>query len=93
MPLIRRVPKRGFSNEAFRIKYAIVNVGDLERFDSGTVIDEKLLRAENVVRGNVAGVKVLSDGALTKKLTVKAMKISGAAREKIEKAGGSVTLE
>ena len=93
MPLIRRVPKRGFSNEAFRTKYAIVNLADLEQFAAGTEINEAFLREKNLIRGNVDGVKVLANGTLTKKLSITATKVSASAREKIEKAGGSVTLK
>ena len=93
MPLIRRVPKRGFNNEAFRIKYAIINLGDLDRFDEGQTIDETLLRESGLIRGKVAGVKVLGDGELTKKLTIAARKVSASAREKIERAGGTITLQ
>jgi large subunit ribosomal protein L15 len=93
MPLIRRVPKRGFSNEAFRTKYAIVNLADLEQFEAGTAINEALLRERNLVRGKVDGVKILGVGELTKKLAITATKVSASAKEKIEKAGGSVTLK
>ena len=93
MPLIRRVPKRGFSNEAFRTRYAIVNLADLELFDAGTAIDEALLRENNIIRGKVDGIKILGNGELTKKLSITADKVSAAAKEKIEKAGGSVTLK
>ena len=93
MPLIRRVPKRGFNNNAFKTRYAIVNLGDLERFDAGTSIDETMLRENGLVRGRVDGLKILADGELTKNLNVTAEKVSAIAREKIEKAGGSVTLK
>jgi large subunit ribosomal protein L15 len=92
MPLIRRVPKRGFNNAAFKIRYGIVNLSDLERFDAGTTIDEAALRQAGLVRGNIDGVKILGQGDITKKLTIAAHKFSGSAREKIEKAGGSITL-
>jgi large subunit ribosomal protein L15 len=92
MPLIRRVPKRGFNNAAFKTRYAIVNLSDLEGFDAGTAIDEAVLRAAGLVRGKIDGVKILGQGDLTKNLAVSADKFSGSAREKIEKAGGSATL-
>jgi large subunit ribosomal protein L15 len=92
MPLIRRVPKRGFNNAAFKTRYAVVNLSDLERFDAGTTIDEAALRAAGLVRGKIDGVKILGSGDLTKKLTIAAHKYSGSAKEKIEKAGGSATL-
>ena len=94
MPLIRRVPKRGFNNNAFKVRYSIVNLGDLEQFEAGSKIDEAVLRDKGLVRsGAGGGVKILGNGALTKKLSVTATRISAAAREKIEKAGGSVTLK
>ena len=93
MPLIRRVPKRGFNNAQFRTVYAIVNVADLEQFDAGSEIDENLLREKKIIRGNCDGLKILANGELTKKLSVTASKVSAGAKEKIEKAGGSVTLK
>jgi large subunit ribosomal protein L15 len=92
MPLIRRLPKRGFNNAAFHKNYAIVNLSDLASFKEGTVINEQLLREKNMLRGNGAGLKILGDGELKHALTIEADKISTSAREKIEKAGGSVTL-
>ena len=93
MPLIRRIPKRGFNNAQFRISYSIVNVGDLEQFDAGSTVDENLLREKKLIRGISDGLKVLSNGELSKKINITANKVSAAAREKIEKAGGSVTLK
>jgi large subunit ribosomal protein L15 len=93
MPLIRRIPKRGFSNEAFRRRFAIINVGDLERFEAGTAVDESVLRDAKLIRGNVDGLKVLANGELTKALNITASKVSAKAKEKIETAGGSVTLK
>ena len=93
MPLIRRIPKRGFNNAEFRTNYSIVNVGDLEQFDAGATVDESFLREKKVIRGISDGLKVLANGELTKSLNVTAKKISAAAKEKIEKAGGSVTLK
>jgi large subunit ribosomal protein L15 len=89
MPLHRRLPKRGFTN-IFKKDYAVVNVSDLERFDSGASIDEATLRQAGLVKGSHDGVKVLGDGELSKKLTVSATKFSKSAREIIEKAGGTV---
>jgi len=93
MPLIRRVPKRGFNNAAFKTRFAIVNLTDLERFEAGTTIDETFLREKKLIRGSFDGVKVLGNGELTKKLTVSVTKVSASAKEKIEKAGGSVTSQ
>ena len=92
MPLIRRLPKRGFNNAAFHKHYAVVNVSDLNAFKAGTVVNEQLLRESNLVRGHFAGIKILGEGELKHDLEVQADKISATAREKIEKAGGTVTL-
>ena len=92
MPLIRRLPKRGFNNAAFHKHYAVVNLSDLNAFEAGTVINEELLRESNLVRGHFAGIKILGDGELKHELQVQVDKISTTAREKIEKAGGTVTL-
>jgi large subunit ribosomal protein L15 len=87
MPLVRRVPKRGFTN-IFRREYAIVNVGQLERFPSGSEVTPEVLLAERVIAALHDGVKVLGDGALSRKLVVKAHKFSGKAQQAIEAAGG-----
>jgi large subunit ribosomal protein L15 len=92
MPLIRRLPKRGFNNAAFHKQYAVVNLSDLSAFEAGTVVNEQLLRESNLVRGHFAGIKVLGDGEVRHDLKVQVDKISATAREKIEKAGGTVTL-
>src|SRR5437763_16077738 len=64
MPLIRRLPKRGFNNAAFHKSYAIVNLNDLNRFDAGTDVNEQSLRESQMVRGHVAGLKILGNGQL-----------------------------
>lgn len=92
MPLIRRLPKRGFNNAAFHKNYAIVNLDALNNFKAGTTINEKLLRDAKLMRGNVVGLKILGGGELKHDLTIEADKVSASAREKIEKAGGTVTL-
>ena len=92
MPLIRRLPKRGFNNAAFHKHYAIVNLDDLNAFKAGTVVNEQLLRESNLVRGHFAGIKILGGGELKHGLTVEADKVSASARGKIEKAGGSIAL-
>jgi hypothetical protein len=92
MPLIRRLPKRGFNNAAFRKHYAIVNLDDLNEFKAGATVNEQLLRESNMVRGHFVGIKILGGGELKHGLTVEADKVSAAAREKIEKAGGTITL-
>jgi len=94
MPLIRRMPKRGFNNAAFRTNYAIVNVNDLDAvFETGAAVDEKSLREAGLIRGNFDGIKILGNGDISKKLNITATKVSASAREKIEKAGGSVTVK
>ncbi len=92
MPLIRRLPKRGFNNAAFHKNYAIVNLSDLSAFQEGSVVNEQLLRDSNLIRGHGAGLKILGGGELKHGLTVETDKISASAREKIEKAGGTVTM-
>lgn len=91
MPIYRRLPKRGFNNAAFGTVYETVNVGELDKaFADGAEVDESALRKIGLVSRGRDGVKVLGDGELTKKLTVRVDKVSASAREKIEKAGGSV---
>jgi large subunit ribosomal protein L15 len=92
MPLIRRLPKRGFNNASFHKNYAIINLEDLNSFDAGTVINEEMLRESKLIRGNVVGLKILGNGELKHALSIEAHKVSASAREKIEKAGGTVTL-
>ncbi len=91
MPLVRRIPKRGFNN-IFATKYAIINVSDLNKFTDGTVVDTELLVAAGLVKKVNDGVKVLGNGDLTAKVTVKAVKFSKSAIEKIEKAGGKAEV-
>jgi large subunit ribosomal protein L15 len=93
MPLIRRLPKRGFNNAAFHKTYAVVNLDDLNQFQAGSSINEQMLRESNLVRGKVAGLKILGRGELNHGLTIEADKVSDSAREKIEKAGGTVKLK
>src|SRR6187402_3584700 len=92
MPLIRRLPKRGFNNSAFHKRYAIVNLDDLNAFEAGTAVNEEMLRESKLVRGDFVGIKILGDGELKHGLKVEADKVSASAREKIEKAGGTITL-
>lgn len=91
MPLYRRIPKRGFTNR-FAKEYAKVNVADLNRFEDGTVVDFDLMLQSGLVKQVKDGVKVLGNGELEKKLTVKAEKFSKSAAEKIEKAGGKAEV-
>ena len=91
MPLYRRVPKKGFTN-IFRTEYATVNVGQLEVFDNGTVVTAAMLKEAKIIRKTLDGVKVLGNGELTKKLTVKAAKYTASAKEKIEAVGGTAEV-
>ena len=91
MPLYRRVPKRGFTN-VFGTDYATVNVERLEVFEDGAVVDAAALLEKKIIRKELDGVKVLGVGELTKKLTVKAAKFSGTAKEKIEAVGGKAEV-
>jgi large subunit ribosomal protein L15 len=90
MPLFRRLPKKGFSNERFRDVYEVVNVGDLNAFEDGSVVTEATLREKGLVNRTCDAVKILGTGDLSRKLTVEIKSLSASAREKIEKAGGSV---
>ena len=92
MPLQRRVPKRGFTN-IFATKYTTVNVGALERFEDGAVVDAQALIDAGLVKKVLDGVKVLGNGELTKKLTVNCAAFSASAKEKIEKAGGKAEVK
>jgi len=91
MPLYRRLPKRGFNNKWAK-EYAEVNVKDLNKFEDGTEVDINALLAAGLVGKQLDGLKVLGNGELTKKLTVKAEKFSKSAVEKIEKAGGKAEV-
>ena len=92
MPLIRRIPKRGFSNEAYKIYFAPVNLRDLERFDTDRVVDERTLREVGLVNGRWDGVKILGDGELTHKVSLKIHAISASARQRVEGLGGAIEL-
>jgi len=91
MPLVRRVPKRGFHNE-FALVVAAVNVGQLEIFDNGQDVGIEQLRHKGLVSGRFDQLKILGDGELTRKLKVSAHRFSASAKEKIEKAGGQVIV-
>jgi large subunit ribosomal protein L15 len=92
MPLHRRVPKRGFSNQPFRREFSYVNLGRLEAFDAGTIVTPELLVRQGVVKRIRGGLKVLADGDLTKALTVHAHRFSEKAKERIAALGGKVEL-
>ncbi len=89
LPLWRALPKRGFKN-VNHIEYAVVNVGDLERFDAGTVVTPALLKETGLVKKEYDGVKILGNGKLSKALTVQANKFSKSAEKAITEAGGKV---
>jgi large subunit ribosomal protein L15 len=91
MPLQRRLPKRGFHNP-FRTAYEVVNVGQLEAFAAGAEVTPEALRERRLLRRGSALLKILGEGALTRALTVRAHAVSGAARQKIEAAGGRVEI-
>lgn len=91
-PLFRRIPKRGFSNARFKTVYAIINLSDLNNFEDGAIVTLELLREMGLVKKELSGLKVLGNGELTKKITVKANKFSDTALEKIEKIGGKAEV-
>jgi large subunit ribosomal protein L15 len=92
MPLIRRLPKRGFNNARFAIRYIPVNLEALNRFDDGATVDAAALRALGLAQGPEKRIKILGDGELTRKLAVQAHAFSASARAKIEKLGGTCQL-
>jgi large subunit ribosomal protein L15 len=89
MPLQRRLPKRGFTPLS-RTEYAIINLKQLNVFDDGSIVDLQSLLERGIIKKGLDGLKVLADGILERKLTVKAHRYSGAAKEKITAAGGTV---
>ena len=91
IPLYRKHPKRGFNNKFAKV-YTVVNVEQLNVFEDGTVVDIEALMAKKIVRKVVDGVKILGNGELTRKLTVKATVFSASAKEKIEAAGGKIEV-
>lgn len=91
MPIYRRLPKRGFNN-IFAKKYTEINVADLNKFEDGTVVDATLLKEAGVISKILDGVVVLGRGEITKKITVKAARVTKGAAQKIEAAGGKVEV-
>ena len=87
MPIYRRLPKRGFNN-IFALKYAEINVSDLNKFEDGAVVDAAALKEAGIIKKTFDGIKVLGNGEVAKKVTVKAAKFTEAAKEKIVAAGG-----
>lgn len=91
-PLVFRIPKRGFNNYEFQTKYAVINVSDLNRFEDGAVVTPEILKEIGLVKKQLDGIKVLGNGTLEKKLTVRASVFSKTAKEKIEKSGGKAEV-
>ena len=91
MPLFRRMPKRGFNNIS-RKEYAIVSLSDLNQFEAGSTVDAQALLDSKIIKKQLAGVKLLANGKLDKNLTVKVSKVSEAAKQAVEAAGGSVEV-
>jgi large subunit ribosomal protein L15 len=92
MPLIRRIPKRGFNNARHTTTYIAINLGSLNRFDDGARVDFEILKKAGLANGTADGVKILGNGELTKKLSVSAHAFSASARTKIEARGGVCEL-
>ena len=92
IPLYRRLPKRGFKNH-FAVNYVIVNVAALNEFEDGAVVDEAVLLERRLITDPMDGLKILGNGELTKKLTVKANRFTASAKEKIEAVGGKAEVE
>ncbi len=93
MPLIRRIPKRGFNNANFKTRFAVVNLDALNAFDNGATVDEQTLLAAGIIRRPYDAVKILGSGELKKKLTINVDKASETAKAAIEKAGGSLSVK
>jgi len=92
LPLYRRLPKRGFSNAKFKVRYAVINLTDLNRFEDGAEVSPEILKEMGLVKNQLDGIKVLGNGTLEKKLVVKAHKFSDVAKEQIEKLGGKAEV-
>ena len=91
IPLYRKLPKRGFTNR-FAVKYCVINLDVLNKFEDGAVVDLDILKGCGLVKDNYASLKVLGNGELSKKITVKATVFSASAKEKIEAAGGKTEV-
>ena len=92
-PLYRRLPKRGFNNARYSVRYATINLSDLNKFfKDGDVVTPELLKEKGIIKKQLSGVKVLGNGNLEKKLTIKANRFSTAAIAKIEAAGGKTEV-
>ena len=91
-PLYRRIPKRGFNNKRFTVRYATINLSDLNRFNDGDVVTLELLKEMGIIKKELSGLKVLGNGELEKKITIKANRFSTKAVSKIENAGGTAEV-
>lgn len=92
LPLYRRLPKRGFKNAMFKTEYAVINLSDLNRFENDTVVTPELLKEIGKVKKQLDGIKVLGNGKLEKRLTVRANSFSNTAKEQIEANGGKIEV-
>ncbi len=92
-PIYRRIPKRGFNNKRFETKFATINLSDLDKhFKDGDLVTPEILKEKGIIKKELSGIKVLANGEITKKLTVKANRFSSAAVTKIENAGGKAEV-
>jgi len=92
-PLYRRLPKRGFNNKRFRVEFATINLNDLNKFfKDGDVVSPEILKERGIIKNSLCGIKVLANGSLDKKLTIKAHRFSSKAVTKIEEAGGKAEV-
>lgn len=92
-PLYRRIPKRGFNNKRFRTEFATINLSDLNKFfKNGDVVTPEILKERGIIKKELAGIKVLANGTLEKKLTIKAQRFSSKSVTKIEEAGGKAEV-
>lgn len=92
LPLYRRLPKRGFTNARFKVRYATINVEDLNAFEDGTVVTPALLKDKGIIKKGLDGLKVLGNGKLERKLTIQANKFSTSALEKIKESGSKAEV-
>ena len=92
-PIYRRIPKRGFNNSNFSVRYAVINLSDLNKFfKDGDVVTEEVLKERGIIKKRLSGIKVLGNGTLDKKLTIKANRFTSSAITKIEDAGGKAEV-
>ena len=92
LPLYRRIPKRGFTNDRFKTRYAVINIEDLNVFDNDTVVTPAILKDAGIIKKQLDGIKILGNGKLEKKLTIQAHKFSASALEKIKEAGSKAEV-